>query len=396
MFLNSVKRAICLLVAGLMIVSAFSYSAFAVGHKRTVIGSEAECEELGQSWLEKNYRDDTVIDDIIPILDGEGIISYCVSYASNNEPNGYVVIDTYANVVEFALSGANIYDALHENCREINNRTTKEKKLYSTGLFSYAVSVSEDNTRFYNSTNEILEASELNDLCDTQSWRSLTNDLRKENGQTKGSIYDIIVNYGDLPNSGFRVSRTIGFMGSFTPALMTDFQPDGAFTGNCGPTAAANILIFYKEKRGLSRLGSTRQNIYDRLIAAAGWNQYGDVGLNGPSCCNAIKKVAQTAGYSASYSTILLKQWSHWENSVNDGYPVWTMITGYNNQNNIDYHAVVAFGYCKYVIVSNGKYKENNYLQVWDGWNTSPLRYICFIPSSLATFFPGHTVNIWQ
>ena len=382
---KSAKRFVCLVVVLVMVVSSFSFSAFAISQKQVVIRSEAECERWGLVWLEWNYSSNTIIDSIIPIYDGRDVISYCVSFSCDSNPNGYVVIDIYTNVVEFALSGDNIYDAIHECCREINDRATKDRRLYSTGLFSYAVSINEDNTRFYNSTNEIITASELNKRCNELSWRNLTiQSFSNEKDEGKGkTIYDLVITLSEIPSTGAAEVYTIEKATRFYPTPMYEFCPPGGFSGNCAPTAAANILIYYKERRNLVRLGTSRQDIYNRLVSAAGWNQYVNDGSNGIDMCNAIKKVAKAAGYSSSYSTFLLKIWRLWENSINDDYPVYTSITANN-----DYHAVVAFGYRKY---EDGK----NYLRVWDGWSGMTHRYICFVASSFNSTFPGYAVNIW-
>ena len=109
-----------------------------------------ECEQAAKIWLSRNYTDDTQTDEIIPIMAGDKVMSYCVNFKNSSGPNGYVVFDAYRYtteiVSEFALSGKGIYDTLYANAgiTEVTPYTSGtstanvEKVIYSLGAYEYA------------------------------------------------------------------------------------------------------------------------------------------------------------------------------------------------------------------------------------------------------------------
>lgn len=111
-----------------------------------VISSE-ECATLAEYWLDTYYDENTVIKEIIPISNGDVILSYCVSFARDSKPAGYIVVDSnrYAvdNITEFSFSGKGIYDLLIDHYGKTVEVNEGEKTIFSTGLFDYAIVVDE-------------------------------------------------------------------------------------------------------------------------------------------------------------------------------------------------------------------------------------------------------------
>ncbi len=161
-------KILCIILSFTCFLTSFSFLAYTISLEENSMISIADCETLATYWLELYYDDATVIDEIIPISDGENICSYCVSFISNNSPNGYIVIDSdkYANnnIAEFSFSDLGIYETLCENSGKSIESSTN-KVIYSTGLFDYAISVNCDNTLFYNSTNEFFNKQEIEKRC---------------------------------------------------------------------------------------------------------------------------------------------------------------------------------------------------------------------------------------
>ena len=346
-----------------------------------------ECEQAAKIWLSRNYTDDTQTDEIIPIMAGDKVMSYCVNFKNSSGPNGYVVFDAYRYtteiVSEFALSGKGIYDTLYANAgiTEVTPYTSGtstanvEKVIYSLGAYEYAVSENNSGSKFYTSYGTSISSTDINEIGE---------DVKavKENTLISPLIdtdYRDNMVWGNTLYGTFE-SKTISDADSFIPSTSDDYRPINGCENNCGPTAAANILNFYREKKGFSNLGSSRQSVYDKIIGASGWNEYGKERTTASEMKEAMNKVVKSAGYKFYRDTYLYDKWSTWKRDLDKDHPVYTSFRGYRND---DYgnrvkkgHAVVAVGYREY---SNGL----NYLRIFDGWYSTNDRYLLFNSSTI-------------
>lgn len=382
---------ICMAVAMITLTLLPGYSAKAVTTENSNVISTAECVKLAEYWLDLYYAPDTYIDDIVPVSNGQSICSYCVSFVSAGSPCGYIVIDSdrnaVNNVTEFCFSGEGIYDILCLNYGIAPKNVANEKILYSTGFFDYAIPVDTEATVFYNSTDELMNKQTLIKQCtktaDAKEAIADSRSLYLQNVESspiysvesdKESYYEGFFTSGTLPSSGNYSTKTIIGASTFIPSTMSSLRASGGFSGNCTPTAATNILSFYKEKRGFSSIGSSRKNIYDGIVSNSGWNQFGNVGMTFSQATRGMKSVVNGAGYSFSSDTYWLNLWSDWKRDLGNDFPILTSVYGYK-QNAGSWedvgHAIVAVGYREYE--SGAKY-----LRVYDGWNTTNDKYIYF------------------
>lgn len=358
--------------------------------------SESDCCELAEYWISLQYDETTYVEEVIPITDGEDIIAFCVNFSNGCEPCGYIVVDSYRhavyNITEFCLSGEGIYENLCNYYGRCVSYGNGEKIIYSTGLFDYAIMVNHEERLFYDSVNGLLEADELHECC------ARTKDLRREakensalgdettfaarsnNQEFFGGFFDS----DDLPSTVGYTYKMIRDAYSFVPSTMADYRVTNGFPGNCTPTAAANLLSFYMEKRGFGALGINRQNIYSRIVSASGWNQLADPetgsGMSFAQAKVGMKNVVTSADYSFTGTNYLLNTWSNWKRDLANDYPVLTAVYGYTWNNGgweAVGHSVVAIGYKEF---ESGA----RYLVIWDGWNYDE-RFLLFDSGSFSS-----------
>lgn len=384
---RNIVKAMCLTLSIMFVFMSSGLSAYAASSSKNSVISTSECAELAEYWLDAYYDDNTIIDEIVPISNGTEICSYCVSFTTDGIPDGYIVVDSnrYAvdNVTEFCFSGKGIYDLLCENYGERVDVNSNEKTIYSTGLFDYAIAVNDEQTVFYNSTHELLDRSTLTSQC------NMTTEIKSDLGistATRGSstfsldddketYYNGFFTSGTITSTGTCTPKTITNAGSFTPSLMSEYRVENGYSGNCTPTAAANLLSYYMENRSFSNLGNSRQDIYDRIVSGSGWNQFGNSGMSLSDAKKGMKSVVTAADYSFSSTDYWFDPWSSWKRDLGNNYPVLTAVYGYRQDDSGNWievgHSIVAIGYREYT-------SGANYLQVYDGWNQTSDKYIYF------------------
>lgn len=365
------KKVLCTVLSLVMLLS-MSVTAFAISPSKNSTISTSECEDLATYWLGVYYDEDTIIDEIIPISNGTEICSYCVSFTTNDIPDGYIVVNSnrYAvdNVTEFCFSGKGIYDLLCDNYGDVVEVNSGEKIIYSTGLFDYAIAVDEEQTVFYNSTHELIGETELTAQCSkTAEVKAEIYSSSTSRGSSaysldsdKETYYNGFFTSGTITSTGSYTSKTITNAASFTPSIMSDYLVQNGYSGNCTPTAAANLLSYYKENRSFSNLGTSRQDIYDRIVSNSGWNQYGTSGMSLSDAKKGMKSVVTAANYSFSSTDYWFDPWSSWKRDLGNNFPVLTAVYGYRTDDSGNWievgHSIVAVGYREYASGANHRF----------------------------------------
>lgn len=285
------------------------------------------------------------------------------------------------------MSGEGIYETLVDNYNANgygNLNGKREKKIFSTGLFEYAIPT--DNNTCYTSNNEKLTLNTIRELA--RNIKNLQKYTKSELTEKK-EYYDGFYNGSNLIPARFKYGALTGIE-TFTPSIMDDFIPFSAPNGqvvnlgNCSVTAATNLVSYYAEKRGFSNLliNNSRHDTYDQLVALSGFKTYlpesankNQEGLNINQINSAINKYVKNRGYKYSSDTYWFNLWSDWRRDINNGYPAYTSVQGKvfeDNQWKSAGHAVIAVGYREYD--TSGE----KYLRVLDGWYRRSDRYIYF------------------
>lgn len=161
-------------------------------------------------------------------------------------------------------------------------------------------------------------------------------------------------------------SETVVYLPNFDKAL---YYYSTMFTqsqnwNNCGPTAAANVLSYYKCAKGLNLYsGNITQSIYNQICSDCNYVNSGGTSIANIS--NGIKKFAKRAGYSCDFDGYLLAHFSDIKRDINRGYPILMSA----NQ-----HMYVIVGY------SEGG-ANGNLVYVINGWENNMTGWISYNPS---------------
>lgn len=353
-----------------------------------------DCILAGKKWIAANYPQGTEIESVIPIMSLSGQLSgYCINFIRDSQPAGYLVLNaskysrTY--IREFALDGAGLYDQLCEN----GEVCTTEEIIYSTNPYEYAVKFKTDNqTFFYNTNSTILSfADELASYCITDCFKKLQLNTAEVGTESKESLFDAFFNGSSLTDYSFSNSLAIAGSTAFTPFLMSDLVT-GENTGNCGPTAVANICGYYNS-RGLTNiyLNGNIEDTYDALVSAVNFDIDGTSGAYYSNLKTGLSSYVRSRSYEITINSYWLHLWSDFKRDFDDGKPNLIFIQGYTLENGswvTAGHFVVGIGYR---ITNDG----TRYIRVYDGWNATSSRFILF-DSDILTEFKGASVYITE
>ncbi|MDE7453590.1 MAG: C39 family peptidase [Clostridia bacterium] len=369
--------AFCGLFAFLSFGSLPNIAANAIDNEYDIV-SEKECEIAANKWLVQNYDDDTVIDEIIPVMTGEKITSYCVNFTCNGEPNGYIIIDSDKEsrnfIPEFSLSGKGIYETLSESAEISNTFATSKKVIYSVGNLDYAIPINREGSVLYSSSNETITKSALKHM-DEQIAAKKPSFVNERTEAEKKIYYDGFFSETDMSFNSLKKLCNIDGANSFKPSLMSELRVEGGFSGNCTPTAATNLFSLHVEERWGMGEFFTRQEIYNSIVSFGKWNQFGELGMTLSSAIKGMKSTARSIFFHSLVSISLSSDgWDKWEESIVENIPILTAVWGLKNNNGSWEevgHAIVGIGYRVY---DDGAC----YLRVLDGWYPSNERYIWF------------------
>lgn len=376
------------LILSLALLCTYSSVAFAA-NSNTVSDyiTIDECKIAGEKWIAANYPEDTVIASIIPIKDlDEQLNGYCINFISGAEPAGYLVLNANKNcnsyIREFSLDGYGIFTQLATRSRA---NTNVENVIYSTNPFEYAVKYNiGDEELFYNSDSSVMTVEEEKAVFDGATFFNPTELAIADDGgsSSKEEYYDAFFDASDL--TSFTTGNNKFVIGStgFKPYTMGDLCT-GTNTGNCGPTAATNICGYYNSrgKTNILKNGSV-SDTYDALVTAVGFDKDGTGDTKYYNLKSGLSSYVKGQSYSITINSYLTHSWSDFKrdfdadklniifikgNKLVDG--KWTTVG----------HFVVGIGYR---IMNDG----TRYVGVYDGWNASSNRFLCFDADSVTTF----------
>ncbi len=354
----------------------FSYklNAYADNNKNIDYITIEECKIAAQKWIKQNYNNETIIDEIIPILSMDKIESYCINFKKNDTPKGYLILDANKYAVnyikEFSLSGNGIYQTLIKNAGITTNEA--ERVIYSLGGYNYAIPINFSGSSLYSTSNTFLSKQDLNLFYDTTNYVNYPIDTRSD--AEKKEYYDGFFSFSEIPTIRDCFCYTIKGAHKFIPSTMDELVTLGGYSGNCSPTASTNLLSYYCEQRNFTNLGTSRKNIYNNFVKASGWNEFGNQGQSSADAIKGMKTVVENAGYKYKSDTYMFNYWTDWTRDIDKDYPVFTSLRGLKETNGTWEevgHAVIAIGYREYV----DGYK---YLRIYDGWNDTSDKFIWF------------------
>ena len=166
---------------------------------------------------------------------------------------------------------------------------------------------------------------------------------------------------------------------------------NGTNTGNCGPTAAANLCALYYSKGKTNILiDGDIDETYSALVTAVSFNENGTEGTYYSNLKSGIRNYVRGRSYSISINDYLFDTWGNFKGDFDDNKSNIIFIEGRKKNEAGQWitvgHFVVGIGYR---VMNDG----TRYVRIYDGWNKSNNRFLHFDADSLVTFC-GASVSI--
>lgn len=222
-------------------------------------------------------------------------------------------------LVEYSLEGSGAIDYLNDKTEKFVPTTIETKKessmFYYLSPFVYYKKININNQEKVLSTNgELLDYK--NEFKGSKTLKSTF--ASNDTGGSWSSIMDFHAAPGIIAET-----KIISGAENFTPSTMGQLQVNSG-AGNCVPTCATNIAVFFDECRsGNSTLiPGTRQAAYNAIVNEIGAEHsiYHKDGLKG------LKDYCAGRGYLLSYDDYWLDLWSDFTRDVNNNKPIWVSV----------------------------------------------------------------------
>lgn len=389
------KKILCFMLTAVMLLS-MTTSVFAAGIvpvENTELITVKECYLAGEKWISANYDNETIISSIIPIksLDDE-INGYCINFSKSGTPMGYLVLNaakySTSYIREFAFSGNGIYEQLIESS---NIDANTEEAIYSTNPYEYALKFTEAGiSKIYNCDATVLsmDAAKTAYITNSSAYETQTADTRSSN--EKEEYYDSFFYGSSLTSYKDANDKVIPGADEFTPYKMSTLRT-GTNTGNCGPTAATNLVALYYSKGKTNILVDGNINkTYKELVTAVSFDENGTSGTQYSNLQSGVKSYVKGRSYNITVSDYLFDTWANFKGDFDNNKSNIIFIEGNKKDDNGNWitvgHFVIGVGYR---IMNDG----TKYVRVYDGWYSSNNRFLQFDSESVTTF-KGASVNI--
>lgn len=342
-------------------------------------------EYIAQNWIDSQLSGNAGVSEIVCLYNEyKQQIGHLVSFVQGDIPYGYIVLsaeETEHPIIEFSLSGENIYSYLKSEFEATQNTVSNPMSMFSiadenvlyTDFINYSLKIENNNQVLLFNQNSQIKTFEQVEL------KSMRADI-----PTADTFYD---DYVDFPSNSSGVSASWDIPGATSKALIMSNMPNAAAReGNCGPTALANTVKLYAEYKVNNqnplknlKLNDSNADTYKRLVALSGYTASSPATM--PKLLDTLKAYSKERGCSCSIDDYWMDLWGDFTRDLKANKPVLL----YTASSGGTAHAQVSVGYCSY---NNGA----QYIKIFSGW-TSNATYVKFKPSSLKAF-NGYCVKI--
>lgn len=402
--------AIILILAMAFLVSPVSVSGLSNNNNNSSNDIQNYVNEYASQWMKNMYNvnDHVTVDETVPIYNTHNIITgYSVSFTSNGNPKGYIVLSSTSPnqndpLVEFSLSGTDLYSQLKSKFQSINSNANYSinKRLYNTYPLEYGVDISDNNKSYVYDTQ--------NSFTTKDSYESKYADSASSAG-----LGDGFVKHDGPPNGTIATSYNIAGCVGFTPLVMDEMASylyDGRTAhdyqeGNCGPTCLTNLCKFFHDERGKTALRDPADDTrYGSDPVKSWWYTYHRLALGcfydhingtpnqdmGP----ALIDYATHRGYACTVGGNIGYDWTTYTQTLfYYDEPIMVFVSGYNDAHTeIEGHDIIALGYLRLT-------DDQRFIRVvteWYGDNVQPTddRYCVLNTGTGFTDIQGYPVSI--
>lgn len=385
-----IKRSVTILLIIIMIGSCF-IPTIAYAEEQRVTEDEAKYLAFACVWDMQSCTDffgeEIQYSDIFTLYDANlNPSAYVVNFVDENgNPNGYVVIGAtsdYSEIIEFSDEGQSSYE---DQYALVNNRC--EEKVYSfyegnvtplcidkkgtnliefkNGKVNKVPKTEKKATIKYSVTDRKNKADKVKQTIDISGGGSsnlgkdnfpMTNPFQYESGYKSYSA-DYVLNYSNL-------------------SYKTDSNfPD--VTNACGPIAATNLMIYWKNRdsskySGFMRGDSTWSKTFDELCSLMHFFNTTAIWTFATET-ERFMDTYSTNGFQVLWGMPTSNSWNLVKTEIKtNGYPIVLLLQNHSRYGD---HYVIGFGYISFVY-EDGTY--SNYVSICDGWSSTANRYINF------------------
>ena len=296
------------------------------------------------------------------------ITGYYVTYEAGGEPAGYLVLDSFdaANpIVEFALDGNGIVPATYAETTAI---------------------VFEGGGRMYVKTRD---GAYRNTLLDYETDVNGVQATASSPTRAAVEVGDYLETNAPVVTSQ-KLVKDVGSMALY-PTQAT-YDSSGAYANNCGPTAAANILLYWYNSRGMTAMNHVVSGagpsltdkgraLHDRLFATMRTNATAP-GTFVTDVVPGLESVLGLAGTTWAHTTVDIQRpdsadWTAVQNILSKDVPV---VLFMQTESGSSAHFMFCHGYATtsagtgYLCVMDGTRQQTRYIRFL---NNAPKMWAC-------------------
>ena len=318
----------------------------------------------------------------IPLYDNEDEVIAQVTLFNRDGKIDYAIYNYISDYVdEYAF-----------DCPEALTDFSQDSHIYYAGALNY-YKEADENWLIDNHTGNMIAKADIFEAID--SFKSKIDEKLDEKlsfgsdiNAYNGFIYWGQIIYGDAEgweNSDWgylegigpgAVNNTYGIVGdglSFSSA--ESFIPEGSnIENNCGPTALANIMIYYNWRGMDTLLNDSRQDTYNRLATLS---NHDNDGITQAEATSALQTYMSERGYTADIS-IFFNNFNKYKEYIDSDKVILTGLSCVDINEGLWNHFVVTLGYEEFrqeyekqvLWWTETGYNYLRYIRVCNGWET--------------------------
>ncbi len=270
---------------------------------------------------------------------------YKIEFCYENYYDYIVIVDT--NDLKLIVNEFSVFTE-NQTQKKSLSFNFKQEKLYIVAPFTYAIKTNSSNIVLIEGMEVMIDSNvEKNFSPQTTQFRMPPID--------DSTILD---NYKGQIKSQYDIANLSGIR------CITQESMNPNSNGNCGPTAALNILNYWQHSGRNIFEGKSINTVYREVVGYMGKED----GTTIWQMENGVKSfVKNTKSFKASTFVYWGAFWGYYKSDLNKDKPIIHCITGKDNK--VVAHAMAAYGYLETT--------EGKYLKIASGWKTT-LQYINF------------------
>lgn len=394
MKIKKVLRIFSLLITSCLLVSQLDAFA-ATKNNQSSYFDEETCLSYGQSFINSiinsgaktSWSVDTKPSEIIKTYDVDGNANaYIVNLKANGTPNGYLLIEAFTsgtpNIIEFGYSGSYYLS----NPKYFSN--LKNEKIIYTGNRGFYIN---SNGQYYAADDNSITISDKKILQSEYNRKVKAKNNAIANNRSGDSYINNSYNTATINSvSSSTTEKNVYNLSSFVPYTMEYFEKNVpssyhlSFDGVCAPTCGMNMLRYWQDCRGISKLFVNSNaitsfvSLYKNMKTASD-GTYDNNAYNGMNSYISSNNLKSALG--SDYKTQSGFSWSWIKTQIQNNNVIAINADAHSYQWYLEKkkHSFLGVGY-----LSNS---DGEYIRVCDEWSESTDHYYQYLYSNVDTIW---------